>query len=62
MNTNRIKVCGACWKEDNTGTAVEVSLISCDNCGLWIHVTCIPSHRTNNDDTFLCDSYITYGQ
>ena len=36
MSTAPIKVCGVCWKEDDTlatGTEVEVKWTSCDNCG-----------------------------
>ena len=34
MSTTPIKVCGICWKEDDTNTEVEVNWIACDNCGL----------------------------
>ena len=59
MSTTPIKVCGICWKEDDTSTRVEINWIACDNCGLWIHVACKPPHDANNDETFLCDSCIT---
>ena len=62
MRTTPIKVCGICWKEDDTSTEVEINWVSCDNCGLWTHVTCLPPHRTNNDDIFLCDSCTSCAQ
>ena len=56
MSTTPIKVCGICWKEDDTNTEMEVNWIACDNCGLWIHVAYKQSHSANDNGTLLCDT------
>ena len=47
LSSTEVKVCGICWNTDDSDTAPEVSWIACDQCGYWVHSTCIEGESVN---------------
>ena len=53
MRNMDIKVCGICWKEEDMLSLEEIHWIACENCGLWLHLSCCDG-SSNNEDGFIC--------
>jgi hypothetical protein len=54
MKKMDITVCGVCWQEEETAVQSddEIEWIECENCRLWVHLSC--SGTISSDDIFFC--------
>ena len=48
-----VKVCGICYKEDDSSTCSQVHWMQCGSCFLWVHEHCI-SRVQSNDSGYKC--------
>jgi hypothetical protein len=48
-----IDVCNVCWRENDTVESDEVDWISCEVCGVWLHLSC--SGHDQSSTAFVCD-------
>ena len=52
--TTEVTVCDYCWQEEDDGHDPDVSWISCSNCGVWIHSSCVHCNSSSTLDDFWC--------
>ena len=57
LNSTEVRVCGICWKEDDTEEGCEVYWISCSKCDIWIHNSCTQTELWQ-DNYYICNNCI----
>ena len=58
LSCETVRVCGACFQEEEKNNSEFIDWIQCSNCDIWLHITCtgatLLSTSVSTDSEFIC--------